>query len=275
MFFICVGDYGAGNKIQYKVAKTMNMLCQHYPIQFIVGLGDNIYPDGVKSVHSKLFYSHFEKPYSILPKDIQFLQCLGNHDYKGSVESQINYSNVSSRWYMPKNYYCVHKKINGVHVDLFAIDTNMNKLSSNQRQKQEQWLLHSLENSKARWRIVFGHHPWKSSGSHGDTKNKHLEKLFKKIIQTKQVHLILAGHDHDQQHIKIPYLPDLCVSGAGSTTRHQPDFIRKYNQPNLLYYSENPGCCLIGVNYNHLDLSFFNMYDKPEYNTKIYHQRFK
>lgn len=275
MFFLCVGDFGAGNKTQYDVAKTMNMLCNHYPIQFIIGLGDNIYPDGVKSVNSKLFLTNFEKPYSVLPKNIQFYHCLGNHDYKGNVKAQIEYSKRSLKWNLPGTYYVLHKKINSINVDFFAINTNVDNISTIQRHKQEQWIIEEINKSTARWKIVYGHHPWKSSGIHGDTKSKYLNNLFKKIIKTKKVNLILAGHDHDQQHIKIPELPDLCVSGAGSTTRHQPEFIRKYNQPNLLFFTENPGCCLIGVNQNYLDLSFFNSDDFPEYNTKIYHQRFK
>ena len=273
MFFLCLGDFGSGNKTQYSVAHTMAYLCSQYPIQFIIGLGDNIYPEGVKSVNSKLFLTQFEKPYSVLPKNIQFFHCLGNHDYKGNVKAQIDYTKKSKKWNLPGTYYVLHKKINGIHVDFFAINTNVDNLSTSERQKQEIWILKELQKSKAHWKVVYGHHPWKSSGIHGDTKSKYLNNLFKKIIKTNKVNLILAGHDHDQQHIKIPKLPDLCISGAGSTTRHNPDFIRKHNQPHLVFFSENPGCCLIGVNYNYLDLSFFNLHNIPEYNTKIYHHK--
>lgn len=273
MFFLCLGDFGSGNKTQYKVAETMAYLCAEYPVQFVIGLGDNIYPEGVRSVKSKMFQEQFEKPYSCLPKHIEFFHCLGNHDYKGNVNSQIRYTYHSKRWNLPDLYYKMRKKVNNIIVDFFAINTNMEDLTYTQRQKQEIWIVEELKKSKARWKIVFGHHPWKSSGTHGNTKNKYLNELFKKMIQTKEVHLILAGHDHDQQHIRIPNMPDLCISGAGSVTRHQPAFIRKYNHPHLLYYSEIPGCCMVGVNQNYLDVSFFNMYDKPEYNMKIFHKK--
>ena len=120
---LCIGDFGCGNDNQRRVAYLMEQLCKKEDVAFILGLGDNIYPDGTVSIYDPKFETHFEDPYKNLPKDIKFYHCLGNHDYRGSIESQIMYSNYSNRWVLPDNYYCFHGKVNNIECDFFAIDT--------------------------------------------------------------------------------------------------------------------------------------------------------
>ena len=60
---IVIGDMGKGTDDQHIVARTMKKLYKKQKIQFVLGVGDNIYPDGCKSVNDKLFYDNFEKPY--------------------------------------------------------------------------------------------------------------------------------------------------------------------------------------------------------------------
>ena len=57
--FIAVGDTGSGNKEQYLVAESMEKLCKNKPINSILLLGDNIYEEGVDSVHDKKFKTKF------------------------------------------------------------------------------------------------------------------------------------------------------------------------------------------------------------------------
>ena len=268
MYFLCLGDFGSGDMNQKRVAYLIKKISQKYNIEFILGLGDNIYPDGVKSVTDPQFEQKFEIPYSILKKDIRFFHTIGNHDYKGNIQSQIKYSKYSDRWVLPNNFYVFRKKINNVHVEFFAIDTNIEQMSHSMRKKQEKWLVESLEKSTAKWRIVYGHHPWKSSGSHGNARGL-LNEFYKKIISTGKINVIFSGHDHDQQHIHIPNLPHLFISGVGSHTRHNPKFIRKHNIPNLYFFSENLGCCLIKVMSNHLKFCFVNVNSEIEYSYQL------
>ena len=69
---ICIGDFGSGQEIQYRVAQLIKYLNNRLPCELVLGLGDNIYPTGVKSVNDENFITKFEKPYSILPEHIKF-----------------------------------------------------------------------------------------------------------------------------------------------------------------------------------------------------------
>ena len=265
---ICVGDFGVGNKAQYNVSYLIEYLIEKYNGDLILGLGDNIYPEGVTNINDIKFIERFENPYSNLPKRIKFYNILGNHDYKGNIKAQIKYTNYSDRWTLPNNFYCFKKNINRVPVEFFAIDTNVEKLSERNRKIQEKWVTDALKNSRARWRIVYGHHPWKSTGSHGNANNYFLNSLYNKIVETHKVDIILSGRDHDQQHIHIPNLPNLVISGTGSKVRSAPKIFRT-NNPYLKFYSENLGCCIIEVSSTKLDIHFYNTSKKKEYSFKI------
>ena len=78
MYFLCIGDFGSGDYNQHSVARCIRKLSQQYQIDLILGLGDNIYPDGVKCVKDKQFQTKFELPYSILKRGLCFFQTLGN-----------------------------------------------------------------------------------------------------------------------------------------------------------------------------------------------------
>ena len=129
---LCIGNFGTSRKEQFDVAKLLCDLCCGTECKLILGLGNNIYPEGVSSINDNQFLEKFEIPYSILPNNLKFYNILGNRDYqlKGSVKAQINYqnSNKSFRWIMPYNYYCFMKQFDGVPVEFIAIDTNLDKM---------------------------------------------------------------------------------------------------------------------------------------------------
>ena len=150
-----------------------------------------------------------------------------------------------------------------------ALDTNidLNKLSVNKQKIQETWILNTLYESNARWNIVYGHHPWKSTGSHGNCSPK-LDKLYNKIAKTKKVDLFISGHDHNQQHIYIPNKPNMIVSGVGAKSRHIPFTLNLYNE--LKYSSSNLGCCIIEFGRDILKISFYNTNKEKEYSFEIH-----
>ena len=113
---LCIGDFGTGTPGQYKVSILLKYLINKYKCKFILGLGNNINPDGVSSVKDQQFLEKFEIPYIDLPDNIKFYNVLGNNDYhiKTSPLNEIKYTNVSNRWVMPHNFYCFRKKFNKV-----------------------------------------------------------------------------------------------------------------------------------------------------------------
>lgn len=262
---IALGDMGVGNPDQYKVAEGLKNLDDTIGVDFVLGLGDNIYPDGVGYLGDPQFIEKFEKPYSILPKNIEFYMTLGNHDYRNRINPQINYTRKNTRWLMPGRYYQFSKKIEDVTVDFFAIDTNFIEMSLKEVNDQKKWLKDQLKSSKAKWKIVFGHHPWKSSGSHGDSKGI-IDKFYTDILPNK-VDILLNGHDHDKQHI-ICRGVNLVVTGTGCQIRAVDSTIRN-NYNNLKFFEETLGYCLLQINRNKITLYFLDENNNLEYAHQI------
>jgi tartrate-resistant acid phosphatase type 5 len=256
-----IGDFGYGNKGQYLVSKLLEKLIEKYKCKFILGLGDNICPDGVKSINDKQFLDKFEIPYSNLSDNIKFFNILGQHDYniKVSPRNEIKYTKVSNKWVMPHNFYCFRKKINNVPVEFIAIDTNLSKMKN--RKLQEQWLLNTIYESRSRWIIVFGHHPWKSySNKHEE--NYDLDELYTKINNIGKVDLILSGHEHNKQHIYIPDKPNMVICGVGSL---EEENIKFYNNQELKFSSNTLGCGKIDFYKNTMNIYLYNVSGEKEY----------
>ena len=84
--FMIVGDWGRdGAYYQRQVATAMG---QFRRSQFVVSTGDNFYQHGVGSIHDRKWDTSFQRIYSAVPQ--RWYAVLGNHDYAGSVEAQMN-----------------------------------------------------------------------------------------------------------------------------------------------------------------------------------------
>lgn len=197
------GDFGEGDKPgtpTYRVGDAMTYTCRVLRCDFALGLGDNFYSSGVKSVRDMQFQTKFEIPY----RDMNFphFQTLGNHDYAGNAKAQIQYTSV--KWRMPGAYYPVPNLPEWLTI--FALDTE--KLSDSQLSQAERVLC-----GKSGQKIVFGHHPAYSNGGHGDT-----SKIKAKVLPMLRecgVKWILSGHDHHLEHISTPDIEQVISGSAG------------------------------------------------------------
>src|SRR5687767_13049132 len=61
--FLVFGDSGTGEPEQHKVASGMRRICEAEGCDFALGLGDNIYDEGVVSVRDAVLDDGFELPY--------------------------------------------------------------------------------------------------------------------------------------------------------------------------------------------------------------------
>jgi hypothetical protein len=91
---------------------------------------------------------------------IPFFATLGNHDYDGNPQAEIEYSSTSTTWRMPFTYYT----FTAGPIQFFALDTDEGTAGRLVFRKawtdtQAKWLADELEKSKATWKIVYGHHP--------------------------------------------------------------------------------------------------------------------
>ncbi len=231
--FLAVGDWGRrGQSHQRDVALAMEQAAKDIGSRFVLSLGDNFYPDGVASLLDTHWKASFEDVYDGPHLQTPWYVALGNHDYHGEPQAQLNYARTSARWRMPAHYYKVSGTSLGFSgLDLFCIDSTplMAEFSENgvehsgralDRQiaaDQLAWLERELASSSAPWKLVFGHHTIRSGGSgHGDTPEM-VEKVLP-ILQRHKVQAYICGHDHDLQHIVNDGLHYI-VTGAGSEVR--------------------------------------------------------
>ncbi len=65
--------------------------------KFVVAVGDNFYEDGVASVTDPHWQNSFEKVYTAPSLQVPWWAVLGNHDYHGNCDAQIEYTHSPKR----------------------------------------------------------------------------------------------------------------------------------------------------------------------------------
>ncbi|HKX29599.1 MAG TPA: metallophosphoesterase [Blastocatellia bacterium] len=207
---LALGDFGFGTDEdrslagtgQQRVAAAMLRSHRRRPYDLALTLGDNFYPNGMESPTDARWQSLWADLYDDL--DLEFYASLGNHDWNqvDSPAAEILHSQLSSSWRMPASYYTF---LAGP-AQFFALDTTAVSAA------QLQWLDEELEASRARWKIVYGHHPIYSGGTHGD--NPRLIEILLPILKDR-ADIYLAGHDHDMQHLGPEGGVHFFINGAG------------------------------------------------------------
>ena len=228
--FLALGDWGrGGEKKQTAVATHMGHAASQDQAQFVISVGDNFYENGVASANDPHWQKSFEQVYTALSLQVPWHAILGNHDYHGNCDAQIDYHQTSPRWNMPARYYLRTERIDAANsVDFFFLDTTpmvatkddlaipATNLQSQDVAKQIAWLETALAASTAPWKIVVGHHPIYSGGFHGDT--HFLIQHVLPLLEKYQVQAFINGHDHDLQHLQAGKVNLFCT-GGGSTPR--------------------------------------------------------
>lgn len=228
--FLLLGDWGRhGEPDQAAVAKQMGVCGEKLGAKFVVAVGDNFYEHGVASVTDPHWQKSFEKVYTAPSLQVPWWAVLGNHDYLGNCDAQIEYSKPGRRWNMPARYFLRTETIDAKNsVDCFYLDTtpmaNLNPsevklhgdVESQDVPKQMAWFETALKASTAPWKIVVGHHPIYSGGVHGDS--PYLVKHVLPLLEKHGVQAYFNGHDHDLQHLQADKVNLFCT-GGGSTPR--------------------------------------------------------
>tara|TARA_B100000575_G_scaffold288771_1_gene289360 strand:- start:196 stop:1053 length:858 start_codon:yes stop_codon:yes gene_type:complete len=279
--FYILGDMGSGEISQYLVS---NALQNHIKNKntFVCGLGDNIYETGCTSINDEQFITKFEKPYENISDKIKFYMCIGNHDYgtycgKGNSLNQIKYGKRSEKqgkkWIMPSNYYTFKKKDRNVSVEFFVIDTNLYNLSKKEINKQLKDISEKINQSKADWKIVNGHHTWRSIAGHGSAEDN-LEEFLTQLYSISQFDLYMCGHDHNKQLINMKMqnnkiLP-LIVCGTGGKVYDDTINLNCLDEKcDLEFYSNNLGYAFIRAYKSKLVVTFLNEENIEEFTYEI------
>jgi tartrate-resistant acid phosphatase type 5 len=230
--FFIISDWGwNGFKAQQEVADQMARSAEKIEPSFVISCGDNFQVQGVASVQDPLWNSNFETIYKSVYLQCDWYPVLGNHDYKGNTQAQIDYSKISRRWRLESRYYTFVRRINdSVSARFIFLDTSpfvtdyyhkpgFPDIPKQDTAAQLAWLREVLDGSKEQWKLVFGHHPVFSAGkTHGNTVE--LIDRLKPLFEKYHVQVYFSGHDHDLQHLKEKGgSVDYIVTGTGGEPR--------------------------------------------------------
>jgi acid phosphatase len=228
--FLAVGDWGReGQDNQAEVAGEMAKVAAALDARFVISVGDNFYEDGVAGVDDPQWKASFEDVYAAPSLQVPWHVALGNHDYHGDTQAQIDYSARSRRWRLPARWYARRETApDGATMDLFVLDTSplisayykdgaeKVKVAGQDVEAQLAWFDTALAASTADWKIVVGHHPVYSGNAEGGETD--LQARLDPILQKHRAPLYLNGHDHDLQHVRRGVTDYVCT-GAGSKMR--------------------------------------------------------
>jgi hypothetical protein len=217
---IAFGDSGSGRPEQKTTADAIARRHAAQPFTLGLTLGDNFYRCGVRSVTDSKWRTRWEDLYARLR--VPFYATLGNHDYgrpailclfgQGSPDVQVAYTSES--WRMPARYYTY---VAGA-VRFIALDTV--EWSDAQLKWVADVLRASASEPGVRWRVVYGHYPLYSSGTHGD--ERHVDRLRRDLwpaLKSGGADLHISGHDHHLERLDADGLPLLISGGAGAGIR--------------------------------------------------------
>lgn len=249
--FIALGDFGRhGHYTQKEVAKAMGDVVEILDLSFTLTVGDNFYPTGIQSTQDPQWASSYENIYTHHLLHEPWYVALGNHDYEGDINAQIDYTKISRRWELPSTYYEKMIRIaDEKWLQLLVIDTTpmvesyksqtekFPQISLQDSEKQIEWLKEKLSNNnpKIAWKIVVGHHPLYSGGKrkqHKDTQQ--IKELLLPIFKKHKIDAYICGHEHDLQIINQDGFPQF-LSGAGS------ELVKTGNTNGTLFAQSVPG----------------------------------
>lgn len=231
--FMVFGDWGRnGEDKQKEVANELGIVAKKFNPEFIVSTGDNFYPSGVASTRDHSWIASFEDIYTAHSLQGDWFVVLGNHDYRGNPQAEVDYTAVDRRWNMPARYYSKTYFINDDTTQgilLVFIDTtpflseyyigDKHHVQGQDTAAQRIWIEKTLSEAPAniKWKLVFGHHPvYTGGGRMKAVETGEMKKLFKPIFEKYHVNAYICGHDHNLQYIKPPGFTHYLVSGAGS-----------------------------------------------------------
>lgn len=274
IIFYSIGDWGKLGTGLKATAKSMDLISQENPPNFILSLGDNFYPNGVVCSSDEQWENTYKQVFTGKNLFCPWYSILGNHDYILNPQAQIDYylEGKDSRWIMPWKYYHVTKTYEDFSIQLVFIDTvaldltstsmllprdviKREGLTQSASDKQLFWIEETLSKSKADWLIVVGHYNVYTGGYHGS--NRNLINLLKPLFKKYQVDMYISGHCHHLEHLSdsgVEYI----ISGSGAKT----GTTSKIYQTKFNY--ESNGYTIHSINKNILKTSFIDSYTSQE-----------
>lgn len=223
LYFIVVGDWGRnGQGDQQAVADWMGTAASQVNAKFVISTGDNFYCCGVASVDDHQWISSYENVFRSHSLQIPWYAALGNHDYQGNIQAQIDYTKRSQRWKLPARYYTqVYGNFRFAFIDTspfikaYHQRSDHGDLIKQDTARQVTWIDSVLSVATEPWKIIVGHHPVYSLGDHGNEPD--MQRLLEERMRKHHVQVYFAGHDHSLQSLASKGKTQrYIISGGGS-----------------------------------------------------------
>ena len=235
---LLIGDWGTdvtpANQSQVASAMQAYVATQNISTGALLMLGDNFYGDLTGGAASSRWQTQFEQMYPASSFNCPVYAVPGNHDYQvdpvAKLDAELAYAQTgTSRWTMPSRYYRFTFPAQNPVITFIALDSNMPNEPAQPPPPDPsfytpdpasvaaelQWLEQSLSQPlNTPFLATMAHHPVYSNGPHGD--NQTLINSWDPLLRQYGVHLYLAGHDHDLQHLEFTGHPtSFVLSGGG------------------------------------------------------------
>ena len=249
---------------QKNVAELMGRFAEQNRIDFFAVAGDPIHDDGVKSVDDEEWMLKIEDIYTAQSLHATpWYVVSGNHEYNGSVQAIIDYSQKSERWNAPARYFTVSKKIkNRNNLCLFVfIDTTpfigryQTRGDAGEQDTAEQlkWIETELSSSTAKWKIVIGHHPIHAGTDKSESERTDMQSSVGVLLEKCGADIFISGHIHNFQHLrpagtKVHYV----VNSSASQSRP----VEKIDD--ILFSNSDPGFTVLSMNKKTCEFFFIN-----------------
>ena len=206
--FFVIGDMGTGSEEQYRIGEQIfNQPEVQAAIKEgrgdkikIFTTGDNLYYRGE---WKKYGHERFEKPYAaLLAAGVQFVPVYGNHDlYGGKVHEQLAYFepiesglNNTEPNRTPDRLYTTARlgDVEFFLIDTIGCDPNLFRdFPYAEWVKQQAWLVQKFEESDAKFKIILGHHPSRTTKNANDR-----QRALNPVIQGLHPDAYISGHHH-------------------------------------------------------------------------------
>ena len=293
--FIAMGDTGEANEEQYQVAAGAQVRCDRAGgCDGFLMLGDNIYDEGAQGPTDNQFDQKIDLPYADLKQGpppgeglpderarLPIYVALGNHDLGGAglndgqVAHYIEYARTHPWFIYPDEWWDV--QVGNVHIA--SIHTNPLAYLGDHYEPQGDMIARMVDTTTARWTLVFGHHPYRSNGRHGNAGSYEgipgdlffLGGKFREWIDEyvcNRADFYLSGHDHNRQFLEsVPDIPSwpvtlppsersrcdtwFAVSGAGAKTTDIED-----RDNDMAFASEEIGFMFLEFHHDHVHVEF-------------------
>jgi len=249
--FVALGDMGEGGIEQTQVARAMFSVCQRDGCDFVLGLGDNIYPHGAHSAHDPAFQDKFEHPYAGF-QDLDFWMILGNHDWKQlwtGAQAEIDHTLHSDHWRLPHVHYAIPFLPPWLHI--YGVDTSLLEAVIGVDQ------LHAAQAAlcgQSGWRVLFGHYPTRSTGAAGHNASWFVTGALEHLIRQCHIHMYFAGHDHHQAHLDVGGYQEI-IEGAGGAELSPV----RVGDPQQRFGSATHGFAWVRVTAERLTIRFYDV----------------